>query len=30
MIGDDGFYIYDYSDLDNIFILGSLPISPSE
>jgi hypothetical protein len=30
MIGDDGFYIYDYSDLDNISILGSLPISPSE
>ena len=30
MIGDDGFYIYDYSDLNNISILGSLPISPSE
>ncbi len=30
MIGDDGFYIYDYSDLNNITILGSLPISPSE
>ena len=30
MIGEDGFYIYDYSDLNNITILGSLPISPSE
>lgn len=30
MIGEDGFYIYDYSDLNNISILGSLPISPSE
>ena len=30
MIGEDGFYIYDYSDLNNIFILGSLLISPSE
>ena len=30
MIGDDGFYIYDYSDLQNITILGSLPISPTE
>ena len=27
MIGEDGFYIYDYSDLTNITILGSLPIS---
>lgn len=30
MIGEDGFYIYDYSDLNNISILGSLPISPTE
>jgi hypothetical protein len=30
MIGEDGFYIYDYSDLNNITILGSLPINPSE
>ena len=30
MIGDDGFYIYDYSDLNNIHILGSLSISASE
>jgi hypothetical protein len=30
LIGEDGFYIYDYSDLSNITILGSLPISPSE
>ena len=30
MIGEDGFYIYDYSDLNNISIMGSLLISPSE
>ncbi len=30
MIGDGGFYIYDYSDLNNIHILGTLPISGSE
>ncbi|MDF1574385.1 MAG: hypothetical protein P1P86_04240 [Bacteroidales bacterium] len=30
MIGEDGFYIYDYSDLDHISILGSLLVSPSE
>jgi hypothetical protein len=30
MIGEDGFYIYDYTDLNNITILGSLPINPSE
>jgi len=30
MIGEDGFYIYDYSDLNNIHILGTLPILPSE
>jgi hypothetical protein len=30
MIGEDGFYIYDYSDLNNITILGSLPISSSD
>ncbi len=28
MIGEDGFYIYDYSDLNNIHILGTLPIMP--
>jgi hypothetical protein len=27
MIGDDGFYIYNYSDLNNITLLGSLLIS---
>lgn len=30
MIGEDGFYIYDYSDLNNITLLGNLLISPSE
>jgi hypothetical protein len=30
MIGDDGFYIYDYSDLNNISLLGSLLISASD
>ena len=30
MIGDDGFYIYDYSDLNNITLLGTLPVVPSE
>ena len=30
MIGEDGFYIYDYSDLNNISIIGSLLISPQE
>ncbi|MCD4710199.1 MAG: hypothetical protein K8R52_05085 [Bacteroidales bacterium] len=30
MIGDDGFYIYDYSDLNNIYILGTLLITASE
>jgi hypothetical protein len=30
MIGDDGFYIYDYSNLNNITILGSLLITPGE
>lgn len=30
MIGEDGFYIYDYSDLQNITIVGSLPISPAQ
>lgn len=29
MIGEDGFYIYDYTDLNNIHILGTLPISGS-
>lgn len=27
MIGDDGFYIYDYSDLNNITLLGMLPVA---
>jgi len=26
LIGDDGFQIYDYSDPENIFLLGSLPV----
>jgi len=31
MIGDDGFYIYDYSDLNDILLLGTLPVvSPEE
>jgi hypothetical protein len=30
MIGEDGFYIYDYSDLNNIHILGTLLVTPSE
>ncbi|MCK4879498.1 MAG: hypothetical protein KAS82_02520 [Bacteroidales bacterium] len=30
MIGEDGFYIYDYSDLNHISILGTLLITPSE
>ncbi|MCK5137090.1 MAG: hypothetical protein KAR19_14990 [Bacteroidales bacterium] len=30
MIGDDGFYIYDYSDLNDISLLGTLPVVPSE
>jgi hypothetical protein len=29
MIGDDGFYIYDYSDLNNIHLLGRLLITES-
>ena len=28
LIGDDGFQIYDYSDLENIYLLGSLPVQP--
>ena len=27
MIGDDGFYIYDYSDLNNITLLGTLLVT---
>jgi len=27
MIGEDGFYIYDYSDLNNIFLLGKILVS---
>lgn len=30
MIGDDGFHIYDYSDLNDISLLGTLPVVPSE
>lgn len=30
MIGDDGFYIYDYSDLSNISLLGTLPVVTSD
>lgn len=30
MIGDDGFYIYDYSDLDDITLIGTLPVPPGE
>lgn len=30
MIGEDGFYIYDYSDLEDISLLGTLPVSSSE
>jgi hypothetical protein len=30
MIGEDGFYIYDYSDLQDISLLGHLPVSPLE
>jgi hypothetical protein len=29
MIGDDGFYIYDYSDLNNISLLGTLLVLPT-
>jgi hypothetical protein len=27
MIGEDGFYIYDYSDLNNIFLLGKILVA---
>ena len=30
MIGEDGFYIYDYSDLEDISLMGTLPVSPSQ
>lgn len=30
MIGDDGFYIYDYSDLNDISLQGTLLVTPSE
>lgn len=30
MIGDDGFYIYDYSSLTDISLLGTLPVVPAE
>jgi len=29
-IGEDGFYIYDYSNLSDINLLGSLPIQATE
>ncbi len=29
-IGEDGFYIYDYSDLSDITLLGSLPVEATE
>lgn len=30
VIGDDGFHIYDYSNLNDISLLGTLPVVPSE
>ena len=30
MIGDNGFYIYDYSDIEQISLLGTLPVKPME
>ncbi len=30
MIGDNGFYIYDYSDIEQISLLGTLPVKPVE
>ena len=30
MIGDNGFYIYDYSDIEQISLLGTLPVKPLE
>lgn len=30
MIGDDGFYIYDYSDLNDINLLSSIPVIKTE
>lgn len=30
LIGDDGFRIYDYSNLEDIQLLGSIPVTPSE
>lgn len=30
MIGEDGFYIYDYSDLNNIMQMGHIPVAPEE
>ncbi|MGD9930505.1 MAG: LVIVD repeat-containing protein [Mangrovibacterium sp.] len=30
MIGDAGFYLYDYSDLQNIQLLSTIPVSSSE
>ena len=30
MIGEDGFYIYDYSNLQGISLLGTIPVAPVE
>ncbi len=30
LIGDKGFYIYDYSDIEQISLLGTLPVKPFE
>jgi hypothetical protein len=29
MIGEDGFYIYDYSDLQDISLMGTIPVEPA-
>jgi hypothetical protein len=30
MIGDDGFYIYNYSDLNDIYLMGKIQVVPEE
>jgi hypothetical protein len=30
MIGDDGFYIYNYSDINDIYLMGTLPVVEEE
>ncbi len=30
MIGEDGFYIYDYTDINNITLTGSIPVTSEE